>query len=166
VFKSDSRHILGDFTLGFYGFAAQVKLRIREVSGLTDPLVLAVFTAPGADGERIETALFAIREGRVVPLLPLVLNLEMEDALCLREASGSKAASVVAIRSFTGDQCFVCWPKLYQASSFEWDGRQFKYSSDRRTRAKYDSWKPAAKELGLACTDEVDAALNTGKDPR
>jgi hypothetical protein len=159
VFKSSPGVVLGDFTLNIGDSPTQVDLRALPPDGVLGPLVVAVAHMLGADGVRIRVALFGFEGGRVRSLLPLVVNLEAEDGLCVGDLGPQQPTGAAAIRAVFGGECFLCWPKRFEAVLFTWDGARLSRVRTLRTRRRHESWERAARELGLDCKDEVSPTV-------
>jgi hypothetical protein len=165
LFESSSGASLGDFTFDIRGSASQVDLRVLPDSG-RGPIVLAVAHMPGADGVRIQAALFGPKEGRIRPLLPLVVSLEAEDGMCVGDLGLHETTGVAAIRAVFGGECFLCWPKKFEALVFQWEGTRLKYLETLRTHGRHPSWKEASYEMGLHCQDEITPTVFPANGPQ
>jgi hypothetical protein len=164
VFRGPAGESLGDFTFDV-GRGSHTHLDVRRIDlpDLPDPLVIGVAHMLGADGVRIQVSLFGLQGQRIRALLPLVINLEAEDGICVGSLGPGQPIGVAAIRSVAGDECFVCWPKRCEALLFRWTGATFGYLETRKTTRRYKSWDLAAAEVGLVCKDEVGPTV-FGKD--
>ena len=104
VFRGPAREVIGDFTFDVgRGSHTSLSLTTIDAEGMPTPLVIAVADMMGADGVRIQAALFAVQGRQVRPLLPAVFDLEAEDGMCAGALGPGLPLGAAAIRSLSGE---------------------------------------------------------------
>jgi hypothetical protein len=143
------------------GTPGDIEARKYDVPGWPSAVLVIVSIWPRADGIALDPVLLTVAGGQLRELFPK-LHLDSADALCLGADSDSRL-SVDIIESVTGNQCFMCWPKRFQVTTYGWNGSDLIRQSTRTTRRKHKDWESALRELKMSCPEEV---LQATADPQ
>ncbi len=152
VLCDSQRHLLRKVTLP-QGALGAIQPRKYDVPGWSSPVLAIASTWPRADGIAVDVVLLMVDGGQLKEVLPK-RHLDFADALCLGTASESHL-SVDLIESVTGNQCYMCWPKRFQVTTYEWNGSDLARQSKRTTRRRHKDWRAAIRELKMRCPAEV-----------
>ncbi|HSS48372.1 MAG TPA: hypothetical protein VLX28_05445 [Thermoanaerobaculia bacterium] len=134
------------------GMPGSIKAHKYDVPGWPSPVLVLVSIRPRGDGITLDAVLLTVSGGQLKELPEL--HLDAADALCLGTASDSHPA-VDILESVTGLQCFMCWPKRFQLTTYSWNGSDLIRQSRRTTRNKHKDWRSALRELKMSCPAEV-----------
>ncbi|HEV7505142.1 MAG TPA: hypothetical protein VGS07_09540 [Thermoanaerobaculia bacterium] len=136
------------------GMPGDIKARKYDVPGWPSPVLAIASSWPRADGITIDAVLLTLSSlGQLKEVLPR-RHLDFADALCLGTTSDSRP-SVDLLESVTGNQCFMCWPKRFQVTTYLWNRSDLTRQSMRTTRHKHKDYRSAVRELKMTCPVEV-----------
>jgi hypothetical protein len=131
-----------------------VEARKYHFPGWPSPVLAITSGWPRADGITVDAVLLTVSQGQLKEVLPK-RRLDFGDALCLGTISPDSQPSVSLFESVTGNQCFMCWPKRFQVTTYSWNGSDLIRQSMRTTRHKHKDYRSAVRELKMSCPEEV-----------
>jgi len=151
VIADSSGHELKRVVFFLYGdrqYPVVLKFKVVKFQKLQDPIIVAVATTPGGSDTWYEVALIGIDNGKVIELLPIHLEANYLDALCLLDNPKFAKQGFVFLH-FEGYEAHYA-PHLYMVRYYELSQVRLQLLSATETHHRYDSWRGAAKELHYA----------------
>jgi hypothetical protein len=130
-----------------------LKFTVKRITGLPNPLVIAVAMNPGGSDDGWESFAVGAVNGRLQQLTFEHLQINDDGGFFFGNLGGGIGLGAAQYDSVWGEDESHPPPHRYEIKLYKWNGRRFEWEKVLRTRAQYNCAHDGIRALGFHFTD-------------